>query len=369
MEFKINSKIFEKILSNVIPVIPSKTTNPLLQNFLFDIKDGQLTILATDLEIFLKTQVNIVSEKNYKFYVPAKLLFETVRAIPDMIISLSLEPNNQLKLTTDRGVYNLSYFETSETIELPEIPFDKEINLSSDELKRAIEKTSFAVGDEDMRPAMNGILLDFTDDGLRFVSTDGHRLVKFVNKTFQSDLREQYIIPKKAISILSKFLSDGDITVNLTKTYAQFKLPNLEFITRLIGEKYPNYNSVIPFENDNILKIKKQDIQSSIKRMLVFASDDIKQVKLNIKENEFNISIHNIDTSSSGQETIDCQYNGEPMEIGFNVFYLNDIVSHLDSEEIIFKLNSPSKACLIEPGEVSEKEEILMLLMPVRLNY
>ncbi len=368
MEFKINSKHFEKLLSKVFPAIPAKTPMAILQNFLFDIKDGLLTVYATDMEIAIKSHLNIASERNKQFIVPGKLLYETVRALPDTVITFSLEENSQLKLTTDRGIYNLSYFETNDYPEIPEIPIDKEISIPSDDLKRAIEKTAFAVSDEDMRPAMTGILLDFADDGLRFVATDGHRLVKYVKKTYQTDLREQYIIPKKAIHILSKFLSDGEIKVNLTKSHASFKLSDLEFVTRLIGEKYPNYNSVIPLENENILTVKRSDLISSIRRMMVFAGEDNKQVRLSIEPNELRISTENIDTSSSAAENLDCEYKGDPMVIGFNVFYFNDMTTHVDSEKLIFKLHSPTKACLIEPSEISENEEILMLLMPVRLN-
>ncbi len=367
MEFKINSKQFEKVLSKVIPAIPAKTPMQILQNFLFDIKDGLLTVYATDMEMAIKSHINIASEKNKQFSVPAKLLYETVRAFPDTIINFSLD-KNQLRLTTDRGIYNFAYYETSDYPEIQAIPIDKEFSISSDDLRRAIEKTSFAVSDEDVRPAMSGILLDFADDGLRFVATDGHKLVKYVNKTYQTDFREQYVIPRRAIQTLSKFLSDGDVKINLTKSNASFKLSDLEFVTRLIGDKYPNYNSVIPLENENILKISRAELLSSIRRMMVFASDDNKQVRLNIEASELKISIENIDTSSSATESLDCEYKGDPMVIGFNVFYFNDMITHIDSEKLILKLHSPTKACLIEPSETSENEEILMLLMPVRLN-
>jgi DNA polymerase-3 subunit beta len=368
MEFKINSKNFEKILSKVIPAVAVKTTMAILQNFLLDIKDGLLTVYGTDMEISIKSQMNVASEKNKQFVVPAKLLYETVRALPDTIITVSLEANQQLKLKTDRGVYNISYFETSDYPAIPDVKTDTEITISSDDLRKAIEKTSFAVSDEDMRPAMTGILLDFAEDGLRFVATDGHRLVKFVKKNYQTELREQYIIPKKSIQVLSKFLTDGEIKICFSKSHVSFKLSDMEFVAKLISNKYPNYNVVIPLENENILTINRADLLSAIRRMLVFASDDNKQMKLNINTSEITLSIENIDLSSSAQESVDCEYVGEPMLIGFNVNYLNDLTSHIDSEKIIFKLHSPTKACLIEPSETSGNEELLMLLMPVRLN-
>lgn len=368
MEFKVNSKNLEKLLSKVIPAIPTKTPMAVIQNFLFDIKDGLLTVYATDLEIAIKSSMNIATEKNNKFVVPAKLLFDTIRALPDTVVTFTLESNQKLRLKTDRGVYNLTYLEAKDYPQIPEVKNDNEISISSDDLKRALEKTSFAVSDEEMRPSMTGILFDFAEDGLRFVATDGHRLVKFLKKSYKTDIQAQYIIPRKAIQILLKSLSDGEVKINFSKTHAAFELPEMEIVTKLIGEKYPNYNSVIPIENDNILTINRDEILSTLRRMMVFAAEDSKQLKLNIEPNELNISIENIDTSTGANETLDCEYKGEPMLIGFNTFYLNDIVTHIDSEKLIFKLSSPTKACLIEPGEVNESEEILMLLMPVRLN-
>jgi DNA polymerase-3 subunit beta len=368
MEFKVNSKQFEKILSKVYPVVPTKTTMAILQNFFFDIKDGLLTVLATDTEIAVKSQINIASEKNKQFFVPAKLLYETVRALPDTVITLKLELNNQLKLSFDRGNYNLSYIETIEYPEIPEVSDDNGITILSEDLKRALDKTAFAISDEDVRPAMAGILLEFAEDGLRFVATDSHKLVKYNNKIYETELREQYIIPRKAVHILSKFLTDGDVKINLTKTHASFKMTDFEFITRLIGEKYPNYNSVIPLENENILILNRAELNSTIKRMLVFASEDNKQVRISIDTNEVKISTESIETSSSATESLDCEYKGTPMIIGFNVFYLNELITHVDSEKLVFKLHSPLKACLVEPSEFSENEEIVMLLMPMRLN-
>ncbi|MCS7054042.1 MAG: DNA polymerase III subunit beta [Ignavibacterium sp.] len=368
MEFRVNSRNLEKLLSKVIPAIPSKTPMTILTNFLFDINDGLLTVYATDLEVSIKSQMDIASDKNKQFVVPAKLLFDTIREFPDTIVTISLENNQQLKLKTDRGTYNLNYFETKDYPEIPVIESGNEIIISADDLNRAFNITSFAASDEDIRPAMTGILLDFAEDGLRFVATDGHRLVKYLKKSYQTELLERYIIPRKAIHIISKFLTDSEVKINLTKNLASFKFSDIELVTKLISDKYPNYNSVIPLENENLLTINRADLLSTIRRMMVFATEGNKQIKLNINSTDLSISIENVDTSASATETIDCEYNGEPMVIGFNVFYLNDIVTHIDSEKLIFKLHSPTKACLIEPGQTSENEEILMLLMPVRLN-
>ena len=241
--------------------------------------------------------------------------------------------------------------------------------LSGNKLKYAIEQTAFAMSREDMRPAMMGTLLEFQNEGLRFVTTDGHRLVNLLMKNINISLTEQYIIPERAISVLIKIMEEKDVRMLLSKTHISFKTGDIEFITRLIGQKYPDYNSVIPFENENKLKIKTEQLHSTIKRMLLFSPTTSRKVKFTISENNVEVSAEDIDQGSFAKENILCEYSGESMEIGFNSTYVNDMLSHLQHEEnIVFKLHSPTKAVIVEPTNVKEDEDLMMLLMPVRLN-
>jgi DNA polymerase-3 subunit beta len=221
---------------------------------------------------------------------------------------------------------------------------------------------------EDMRPAMTGTLFEFTPEGLRFVTTDGHRLVKFIRKDIKTGAEEQYIVPERAIAILSKLLGETDVKLYLSKTNVSFNIGDLEFVSRLIGEKYPAYSSVIPLENENELKIKTNEMLSTIKRMSLFSASSSKQVKLTISENNLEVSAEDIDHGSNAKEQINCLYKGEPMTIGFNTAYVQDILSHVNNDEIIFKLHSPTKACIVEPAKANESEDLMLLLMPVRLN-
>jgi DNA polymerase-3 subunit beta len=221
---------------------------------------------------------------------------------------------------------------------------------------------------EDMRPAMTGTLLEFTPEGLRFVATDGHRLVRYINKTIKTGTDEQYIVPERAITVLSKLLGETDIKIYLSKSHIAFHIGDTEFITRLIGEKYPAYNSVIPLENENILSVKRRELMSTIKRMMLFSSSSSKQVKFSISKNKIEISAEDIDLGSNAVETIPCEYSGEQIDIGFNTQYVSDILTHVNDENVIFKLHSPTKASIIEPGKIQEGEDLMLLLMPVRLN-
>ena len=368
MEFKINSRVIEKLLSKIIPAVPSRTPMPILENFLFEIKDGLLTVSATDLEIALISTLNVNANKNLKMVIPARLLYDIIRSLPDTQVHFVVEDNQKFKIKTDNGVYNLSYSSPEEFPAIPSVAKEKEISINGADLKKAIDQTSFAMSKEDMRPAMTGTLLEFTLEGLKFVTTDGHRLVKYVYKTVKTDTEEQYIVPERAISVLSKLLTDSDVKIFFSKTSIYFHIDDLEFISRLIGEKYPAYSSVIPAENENQLKVKRDDLHSTIKRMLLFSASNSKQVKFSIGKNNLEISAEDIDHGSNATENIYCDYTGEPMDIGFNTAYVSEILSHVNSEELIFKLHSPTKACIIEPSVLSENEDLMLLLMPVRLN-
>ncbi len=375
MQFKVNSKELEKLLTKIIPAVPSRTPMPILENFLFEIKDGLLTIYATDLEISLKSSLNIVAEENMSFVVHAKLLYDVVRSLKETTINFEIESNGKLFLSTDSGKYTLSYLESDEYPEIPNFPGDKadeelkEISINGSELKFTFDKTSFAMSKEEMRPAMMGTLANFSNGGLRVVATDGHRLVNLLLTNIKTDFEEQYIIPERAISVLSKILDEKDVKIYLSKSHISFSLNDIELITRLIGQKYPDYSAVIPLENEFLLTVKLKEIHDAIKRMMLFSATNTRRVKFSIDENNLEISAEDLDIGASGTENIECTYQGDKIEIGFNSSYVNDILSHIGSEEeIVFKLHSPTKAVIVVPAKTSEKHDLMMLLMPVRLN-
>jgi DNA polymerase-3 subunit beta len=376
MEFKVSSKELEKLLTKIIPAVPSRTPMPILENFLFEIKDGLLTIYATDLEISLKSSLNIATDDNLKIVIPAKLLYDIVRSLKDTSIHFNILQNGKINLTTDNGKYTLSYLDSDEYPEIPSLPGEKadsgdlnQVSINGTELRYAFEKSAFAMSKEEMRPAMMGTLFEFGDEGLRFVATDGHRLVNLLKKNIDTNINEKYVVPERAISVLMKILDEKDVKIYLSKTHVSFKLSDIELITRLIAQKYPDYSSVIPMENEFKMKLKTKELHDAIKRMMLFSTSNTRRVKFSIKENSLEISAEDPDLGASGEEKVSCEYPGEAIDIGFNSAYVNDILTHLVSEEnIIFKLHSPTKAVIIEPSEKKENQDLLMLLMPVRLN-
>ncbi len=375
MEFKVNSKELEKLLSKIIPAVPNRTPMPILENFLFEVKDGLLTVYATDLEISLKSSLNIIADENLKMVVPARLLNDIVRSLKETTIHFKLMANKKINLVTDMGKYTISYLDAEEYPEIPTVDADKnakeinEVILNGNDLKTAFDKGAFAMSKEEMRPAMMGTRFEFTDEGLRFVTTDGHRLVNMLYKNIKPNFTQQYVIPERAVSVLTKVLDEKDVKIHLTKAYVSFKLNDIELITRLIAQKYPDYMSVIPMENEFLLKVNTKEIHDSIKRMMLFSTSTTRRVKFSIADQMLEISAEDLDIGASGEEKVVCEYKGDALEIGFNSSYVNDVLNHIsDNEEIIFKLHSPTKAVIIEPVQKKENLDLMMLLMPVRLN-
>lgn len=374
MDFKVNSKQLEKLLTKIIPAVPTRTPMTILENFLLEIKSGLLTIYATDMEISLKSSINILAEKDIKIVVPARMLYETVRSFKDTSIDFTITENKKLTLKTSTGEYSFSYIDAKEFPEIPSFPQQEnaedinEFTISGNDLKNAFDLTAFAMSKEEMRPAMTGTLISFNEEGIRFVATDGHRLVNLLKTGHQTNINEQYIVPERAITVLLKILDDKEVKVFVNKTHISFVLSDIELISRLIGQKYPDYQSVIPIENEFALKINTKDLLSSIKRMMIFSPTNSRRVKFSISANMVEISAEDVDSGSAGKESILCEYSGDPIDIGFNSSYVSDVLSHLNYEEVYFKLHSSTKAVIINPDKNKENENLMMLLMPVRLN-
>jgi len=374
MNFNINSKELEKLLTKIFPAVPVRTPMPLLSNFLLEIKDGKLTVYATDLEIYLKSSVSVASDEELTCLLPAKRFFELVRSLEETDIRFEFEENNTLFLITPRGRYKFNYLPSEEFPSIPKFPNEedaelKEISINGEQLKYSLDKTVFAISKEEVRPAMMGLLLEFEPEGLRFVATDGHRLVNLLNKNIQHNLEEQYIVPEKAVSILSKLIEDKEVKIFMNSAHISFQMDNVELISRLVNYKYPDYKAVIPYENEYELTVNREELLNTLKRMLLFSITKIKKVTFNISEDSLEVSAEDVDSGSNATETLECTYNGAPLELSFNAGFLSDLLIHLgENEKIIFKLHNESKAVLLLPGEPQQNLDLLMLMMPIRTN-
>lgn len=368
MKFNVSSSALNQGLSAVIGAVPTKATLPILETILFESEGGRLKLTATDLEISIIEYIEAEIEVDGAVAIPAKRLLETLRQLPDIPVFFDVDENQNIQFKTDKGTYKLV---GEEATEFPEVPDMAEgITLSTDTklIQNAINKTMFAVSTDDLRPAMMGVYFDISAEESKFVATDGHRLVKFVNRNLTSDNPLAFIVPDKALNLVSKALDATDCTLTVSEDHAQFKSGNTIVITRLINEQYPNYESVIPRDNDKQLMIDKNQMLSTVRRVSVFSSSTTRQIRLQMETDKLTIRAEDLDMSSEAKETVACDYSDGEMEIGFNAKYLADVLSNVDGEEARFEFSTPNRAGIVKPAEEEDGEEMLMLVMPVMLN-
>ncbi len=369
MSFKANSKLLEKLLSVVFPVVPAKSPLQQLESFVLSIKDGILTVTATDLEMQISSSMPVQSESDMDVMLQAKTILDAMKSFDDVMVNFSMNENKQLQIETDSGQYSMSIDVTNNDIEFPGIDAERKFVFSAATLSRGINLTAYAMSREELRPAMTGTLMELSHEGLRFVTTSGHILVRYINRSVTSSVNESYILPGKAVSIIQKLFTEGDVTFYPGDSAVTFANEKVTFSTRLINDKYPDYNSVIPKDNNQILTFETAKLLSATKRMLIFSEPTFRTVKLDIrKDNIVEISAGDQQRGSQAKETIYSRYLGEPMEIAFNGQYLIDILATMEDSEIVLKLEKPSKAGIITPVKDQENEELLVLLMPIRLN-
>jgi len=370
MKLSVSSHELQNCLGNISGVIPSKSTLPILENFLLELSGEELTVTASDLEIFASVKMKVKGSEDGIIAIPAKRLMETIRALPETTILLSGDSgSNKIEMKTESGVYRVTGESSENYPSVPAFKEHEELQIDNETLRRLINKTAFAASTDELRPAMTGILFQIKPKEIRAVSTDGHRLVKFTNSAFSSkNIEKDIIIPAKALNLVVKCIEDTPGKISLNESQVKFNLGDITLVSRMIDEKYPNYESVLPLENDRKLVVDKNQLLSSVRRTALYASSTTHLVRFSLNKNSVAVSAEDIDFGSEAKETLKCEYTSEPMEIGFNSFYVMDILSHLDTDEAVFMLSSPSRAAIVKPAEQRAGEDLLMLVMPVRLN-
>lgn len=368
MKFNVSSNDLNGGLSAVIGAVPSKATLPILETILFESEDGRLKLTATDLEISIIEYIDAEIEDEGSVAIPAKRLLETLRQLPNIPVFFEVDENQNVEFKTDKGKYKLVGEEADEFPEIPDMESGVTLNTDTELIQNAIGKTMFAVSTDDLRPAMMGVYFDIGTEVTKFVATDGHRLVRFINSNFNSEEALSFIVPDKALNLVSKSLDGPECELKVSKDHAQFKSGSTIVITRLINEQYPNYESVIPRENEKELLIDKNQMLATVRRVSVFSSSSTRQIRLQLERDKITIRAEDLDMSSEAKETIACDYNSEEMEIGFNAKYLADVLSNVDGSEAKFEFSTPNRAGIVKPAKEEDGEEMLMLVMPVMLN-
>lgn len=368
MKFNVSSSELVKALSAVSGAVPNKATLPILETILFESAGNQLRLTATDLEISILESMDADIDQDGAVAIPARRLIETLRQLPDIPVSFEVDEKFNIKFRTDKGTYKLVGEDPDEFPEVPNLDKGHMIETTRELITTAIDKTLFAVSGDDLRPAMMGVYFDIGTEESKFVATDGHRLVKYIKEDLSSDKDIHFIVPEKALNLVQKALHDEECVLTITEDHARFKSGNTIVITRLINEQYPNYESVIPKDNDKTLVINKEQMLATVKRVAIFSSSTTRQIRLQLHSNRLTIRAEDIDMSSEAKETIACEYDNDEMEIGFNAKYLADILGNVDDEEVYFEFSTPNRAGIVKPFDEKEHERILMLVMPVMLN-
>ena len=371
MKFIISSESLLKNLQVLGSILNNNNTLPILDCFLFEIENKELFITSSDLETSLTSNISIDSSIKVNIAIPAKLLIDVVRSLPDQPLTFSILENNILEINSTNGQYSLSYYDGSDYPKPLNVEEASKISFESPTLLKIINSTIFASGNDDLRPVMSGVFFQISSDSSCFVATDAHKLVKYERKDVMSAESIEFIVPNKPLNILKNILQDQESKTNVlyNKTNAIFSFSKFKLVCRLIDGKYPNYDAVIPKENPNVLEIDRNQFLQAAKRSSIFSSKSTNQVKLEIKGNKLVIKAEDIDFNNKSEETLDCNYNGSDISIGFNSKFIVEMLSNLSSDSIKLELSSPSRAGIISPNISSDdNEDIIMLVMPIMLN-
>ena len=371
MKFIVDSSTLLKELQKLSGVLSSNNTLPILDNFLFDVSDGNINIYASDLETTMMTKIKAEAEENGKIAIPARLLLDTLKTFSSQPLTFLVNNSNSgIEINSENGQYKLAGQNAEEFPKVPALESSSSVNLNADVLIKAINKTLFAAGNDELRPVMAGVFCEFSAENISFVATDAHKLVCHSRTDVIADNTASFILPRKPLTLLKNTLVEGsEIKMDYNDTNALFSFNDTTIICRLVDGKYPNYEAVIPKENPNKLSIDTADLLSSIKRVSIFANKTTHQIKLKIKGSELLITSEDLDFANQAEERLTCQYEGEDMEIGFNSKFVIEMLSNIGAEQICIEMSAPNRAGIILPLDgQDEGENTLMLVMPVMLN-
>ena len=373
MNFIVSSSYLLKNLSSISGVITSNPVVPILENVLFEIENGNLLITASDLQTSVMVELQVESKENGSVAIPAKILIDTLKNLPEQPVTFSIDENNyNIEINSDNGRYKLAGENSADFPKVPEISDGYAFTVNANTLALAIGNTIFSTSTDELRPAMTGVFFRLSSNSCTFVSTDGHRLVKYIRTDISGDeVDHDMIIPRKSLNLLKTIIpSDdkNDINIEFNASNAFFSNDNIKLVCRLIDERYPDYENVIPSDNSNSIEVDKSEILSSLKRISIYANKTTNQVRLKVSGSEILISAEDLDFSNEANERISCEHDGDDIEIGFNAKFLIEILSNIHSDKVIFKLSEPNRAGLVLPEDIEDEEDLTMLVMPVMLN-
>jgi DNA polymerase-3 subunit beta len=370
MRFTVPQKDFLAQLQKLSAVVPSKTTHPMLNNILFHVEPDEARLTSTDLEVSLTSRMKVEGGQGEDVTINAKRLLEIVRELDERPVTVQTDKSgNQVEIRSGQGSFHIPCESPEHFPLLPGIEVSAELEIPAERLRQHVERLSFAVSTDDLRPVLTGVLLEFREEALNLVATDGHRLVRIQDQKLAGQAKlGSVVIPSKALNLVSRSL-DGDdaIRLSLAQTHMVFSAGATQLFTVLINGRYPAYEGVIPQQNENLMQAGRTALYRAVKQVSNCANNVTRQINFALGENHLVVTAEDNEYGSRARNELDVDYNGEALEIAFNASYLDQMLRHLDTEQVVFKFGTAERAALILPEINQEAEDLLMLLMPVRL--
>ncbi len=372
MKFNIDGKLFQQQLQAVSKVINSKNALSILDNFLFQLNDGWLTITGSDQENIVSTRVEVMdAEGDGAVAVPAKTLLEIIKEVSNQPLTFTLnEETREIDFAFLTGNFHFMGINADEYPQGEKMDEDaKVMTLPSSVVKKGLEKTIYAVSLEPIRPMMTGIFWDIHENDITFVASDTHKLVRYINSEVAPGMTASFIMPAKPASIIKGILDkeEKDVKITIGGKGARFEFGDFTITCRFIKGNYPNYNRVIPASNPFMVKVNRESFLNAMRRVAIFASKASNLVKFDITASEMKLSAQDLDYGTSAQERVICDYEGNDMTIGFNSGFTVEILSNLGGEDVVVRLSDPAHPGVFEPLEQEPNENIVTIQMPLQV--
>jgi len=368
VNFSINKNQLQGLLLEHQKVVPLRTTLPVLSCAFFSISNNELTIKTTDLEQTIISKTKIENEKEGSVCVFMNKLVEIVSALPDEEIKITTNEDLLVEINNKQGTYKITGRNSAEFPENPPVQTKDTLKIKGEDFSNIIEKTSFATSRDDLKPALSGVYLNINEKETTAVATDGHRLVKFIKERNGSE-KNALVVPGKFLKIIKNTIKKEEmLRVNIDENTLSTNQGVFTITTRIIKETFPDFNSVIPDNNTIKATIETQKLISCLKRVSIFSNRTTKQTVLSFSDQSVMISAQDPETSTSGKEHADCEYEGEPLTVSYNAKYLIEVLQHIDTQKTNIYLSTPLSAAIIKPEKQKDGENFTALLMPLRLN-
>lgn len=368
MQFTIGQSEFLDALSAVSNIVPTRTPLPIIGNLLLAIEEEGLTVSATDLDLSVTIQAAAGVEKSGRVTLPARKLTDMIRALPASLVRVQSE-DEHVSVECESSRFRVHGLPAEDFPSFPALDFDGALTVTAGVIDRLAAHTSFAASTEDTRPILNGVLWEISENRMQMVATNGHRLARCGVQVANGGRRKSrsVIVPPKALSQIGRiFASDDELRVATDERQIGFKGERGVVFSRLIEGPYPNYDQVIPRDNDKRARADVEQLAAALRRMAVMASDQTHRVRLSLDDDTLRFHVSTPDVGE-GSEQMPVAYEGDPIEIGFNANYLLDVLRFVDSDEVDMSFKAPERAAIFQPAD-DDPEGFLCLVMPLRLQ-